>query len=180
MDGSKHVDSFRQVNVKGSIVSTPAELVVVAEASKPFLDAALTSICKVTGVGEGQLVLVKNKDIETAIKKCEKKYPEIEGVRSGPPISWARDVVRSSILCATGEEFVRVYEALSHHESLQVVRVKNYFSNLDSTQFRRFNMTVKVSFHMKGQGIYHFAEVQIHLRPIYECKDANKELMHGN
>ena len=130
MDSKKHLDSSRQVNLEGNVVSTPAELEAVAKECKPVLDEELRSLCRLAGLNEDQLKLVSNKSLETAVEKCEKKYPEINGFRSGPPIAWARDIVRSSILCVSGEQLLRVCEAISSHRSLEVVRVKNYFSTL--------------------------------------------------
>ena len=178
VDGKEHLDDSRQLNVEGNVVSTPSELEAVAKECKPVLDAELKAICRLAGLDEDQLLLVENKNLETALQKGEKKYPPIEGVRSGPSFAWLRDIVRSSILCATGEQLLHILQLLSSHKSLKVVRLKNYFSNLDSTNFRRFNVTVKVPFKVNGQSTHHLVEVQIHSKAIFDYKHYNEELMH--
>ena len=88
------------------------------------------------------------------------------------------DIVRASIMCDTPKEMEKVLDALEQNPLIQIARFKNFFRDHDATHFRRMALNLVIRVPVGDVSIPHVAELQIHLRDIFQFKQENKEFMH--
>jgi hypothetical protein len=181
---------FRQTLPSGGPVQSVSQLLLAAGVAKAGFDDMLEAIAIEVGLpvsynstmyeqhGYG-LIIVSVKDPERAGEKAKDKYqPQVAAGRRPPPaISWIADILRTSYVCQTEAQVLAVFEKLKAHPHCEVARFKNLFERLDPTHFRRFMLSVKYT--VQGAdgnptGISHMCEVQIHLKSIYDAKNAIK------
>ena len=75
-------------------------------------------------------------------------------------------------VCADAKQALAILGALSG-DGCQVVRLKNFFRDLDETHYRRLQCVVMV---MVDDYLHHLVEVQIHLGSIYKFRNHNLKL----
>ena len=167
-------------------VATAAELLAVAAAARGTIKQRLEAVAAgmdlpvVAGVAELQdlpgaagLVFVPLKKKERIVEKMANNAG-----KANPPPAYIMDAVRATAAVPTAEAMVQFYEALNDPgQGMVVVRLKNYFCDVDETHYRRLQCVVKVLVPPEpGQpetGLYHLAEVQIQLAAIYDFRNKN-------
>jgi tetratricopeptide (TPR) repeat protein len=121
-----------------------------------------------------------------AAAKARNEYAK----NTAPATSWLFDLVRGSVMCATEEEIVRLYEALDKDPRVDIVRTKNRFnppcfngfvfllSNCARFRPRRRYRDILMNVAVRVEGaageIAHLCELQIHHAPIKESEPMHK------
>ena len=119
--------------------------------------------------------------------RIEEKMLKNHG-KPSPPAAYVLDVARATAVLPTAEAVAQFYASLNHpEEGVQVVRLKNYFSAVDETHYRRLQCVIKVLVPpAPGEpelpdpelGLYHLAEVQIQLVEAFFFSRDNEHLCH--
>ena len=180
-------DGTLQLKKDGSsLVTSPDELLEAAEFAAPTAKAALEEVAAELGIPvvrtkeelQGALASAMCALTTGPLKGKERIIAKSKKYTSflGPDFAWILDVYRVSFLCKNAEQMLQVVRLLGKHASLTVTRIKNLFTNLDPTHFRRFMCSVRVDL---DAGRYHIIEVQIHLFFIFKYKTEHKDQMHG-
>ena len=159
-------------------VQTAEELCEVAEAARPGVVRAMHAIAERAGLpvvpsakaldnteGNAGLLVGPPKKKDRILVKA-KSYEAMDG----PAVSWVLDAVRFSFVCATAGQAADVLASLTRPDgSSRVVRLKNFFRDLDETHYRRLQCVVMMA--VDGEpDLHHLVEVQIHLAGIYKFR----------
>ncbi|KAH8050343.1 hypothetical protein JL721_11427 [Aureococcus anophagefferens] len=76
--------------------------------------------------------------------RAEAKARNEYAKNTAPATSWLFDVVRGSVMCATEDEIVRLYEALDEDPRVDIVRTKNRFNPPCFNGYRDILMNVAI------------------------------------
>jgi hypothetical protein len=190
--GGKFSKFAQQVMPGGTPVATVEQLHLAAAIAKPIVDNALMKISSVLGFSSISfntadmianrvgLILVPEKNIARSREKCADKYqPEVEDGRRPPPAaSWCTDIVRSSFVCETSTQMMHILQLIRDNPLFTIIRLKNLFSQLDPTHFRRLMVTARVQLTQGDAYYWHNVEIQIHHQDIFKLKMTREEIMH--
>ena len=116
------------------------------------------------------LKLAPLKGLARAAAKARNEYAK----NTAPATSWLFDVVRGSIMCATEDEIVGLYEVLDKDPRVDVVRTKNRFNPPCFNGYRDILLNVAVRVQGEAGEIVHLCELQIHHAPIKESEPMHK------
>jgi hypothetical protein len=92
--------------------------------------------------------------------KCKR-----ENLKPGDGFSLVLDINRASIMLADGPQMIKFVMLLRHHKLLNVVRLKNHFSELGPTHYRRLGTSIGVAVGKRG---FHICELQVHQKEIHD------------
>lgn len=168
-------------------VASYAELAAMVQRASLAMDAVVQELAEKMGVavtrtkanfaaqGYQGFLIASPKTQESIERKAARKYqPDIDaGKRPGSRYAWVFDAVRMSL--AMQDSLLDALAALSCCDSIELVRVKNYFAHLDPTHLRRLGVTVKLDI---GDGLHHLCEVQLMHSRVFEFKAERRDLMH--
>ena len=174
-----------QVDRGGNPVATGEELLDIASVcQKPVVNAMKRIVASVglssafdaekrTGLKVGPLKLLERINVK------KQEYDNDPDLKS-PGASYLFDVIRFTVVCSTAGHALQLLAGLNQKaRHLEVVRTKNYFWGLDEVHYRRLQLIVKYDFDddvdvdLDGVPPCHLFEVQIHLKRLYDCYQAN-------
>jgi hypothetical protein len=160
-------DDRRQCALHGAPATTLDELYAVAEQALLKYGEVMTAACPDGAV----LKLAPLKGRARAEAKARNEYAK----NTAPATSWLFDVVRGSVMCATEDEIVRLYEALDEDPRVDIVRTKNRFNPPCFNGYRDILMNVAVRVEgAAGEEVLHLCELQIHHAAIKESEPMHK------
>ena len=164
--GEELGDDRRQCALHGAPAETLDELYAVAEQALLKYGEIMTAACPSGAV----LKLAPLKGLARAAAKARNEYAK----NTAPATSWLFDVVRGSIMCATEDEIVGLYEVLDKDPRVDVVRTKNRFNPPCFNGYRDILLNVAVRVQGEAGEIVHLCELQIHHAPIKESEPMHK------
>jgi hypothetical protein len=160
-------DDRRQRALHGAPAETLDELYEVGNKALLKYAEVMTAACPDGAV----LELAPLKGRARAAAKARNEYAK----NTAPATSWLFDLVRGSVMCATEEEIVRLYEALDKDPRVDIVRTKNRFDPPCFNGYRDILMNVAVRVEGDaGEEVLHLCELQIHHAPIKESEPMHK------
>ncbi|KAK7253710.1 hypothetical protein SO694_00002359 [Aureococcus anophagefferens] len=160
-------DDRRQCGLHGAPATTLDELYAVAEKALLKYGEVMTAACPDGAV----LKLAPLKGRARAEAKARNEYAK----NTAPATSWLFDVVRGSVMCATEDEIVRLYEALDEDPRVDIVRTKNRFNPPCFNGYRDILMNVAVRVEgAAGEEVSHLCELQIHHAAIKQSEPMHK------
>ena len=159
-------DDRRQCALHGAPAETLDELYEVGNKALLKYAEVMTAACPDGAV----LNLAPLKGRARAEAKARNEYAK----NTAPATSWLFDLVRGSVMCATEEEIVRLYEALDKDPRVDIVRTKNRFNPPCFNGYRDILMNVAVRVEGDAGEIAHLCELQIHHAPIKESEPMHK------
>ena len=200
-DRTRGSEGVVQVGSTGEPIATCIEAHAAASSSCDEITAAMVRVSAAAGLqlvgttpadlyaqgnsGVG-LVMADVKKLARIEVKAQEYHDDPHLASPGP--SYVLDMVRCTAVCADASQALAVLNGLDDPvHGLTIVRMKNYFWQLDDVHYRRLQCVVKKELdYSDGSSSssssssavppYHLFEVQIQLKAIYDYRNAHMEI----